>query len=415
MLFGGDWGLLLMKAVYLNKNTCMNNVKSLRKMALATVLTVSLCLALSGCQATAKRTSQTQAKTTFYPAAPDKPRLQFLTSISSESDVGAGKKYSALEKLIAGDEERVEKEVIGKPYGLALHEGKLYICDVQKKLVEKLDLRNKRFDYLTKERRMRNPVNLCIEKGRKYIADPIAGKVFVFSKDNELAAILGGDLELKPIDIAVRGKRCYITDMISNQIVVLDILTGEEVMRFGEAGDGPGQFGLIGDIALDTEENIYVTDKGLGRIAKFDKKGTFQKTIGKVGDSIHDFVRPKGIDIDREGRVWVVDSAAEVAKIYNAEGQLLLFFGLPGAEPGNMNLPASISIDYDHVDLFKEHFAEGAQIEFLVLVSNQYGAKINIYGFGSFPLQEKAIEEAASNLDLELEAEQNVESQEAPE
>jgi DNA-binding beta-propeller fold protein YncE len=267
------------------------------------------------------------------------------------------------------------------------------VCDVEKRLVDVLDLKNKTFSYLTKDRRLVNPVNICIHNGVKYIADSIAGTVFVFGADNQLKAILGKDLDIKPIDMAVRGNRCYVTDMKSNQVVVIDIATGTELLRMGAAGDGTGQFGLIADVALDADENVYVTDKGLAKINKFDKDGVFQMAFGQIGDSIHDFVRPKGIAVDKAGRIWVVDAAPEVAKIYNPEGQLMMFFGFPGGELGNMNLPAAIIVDYDHVDLFKEDFAEGAQIEFLVLVTNQYVNKINIYGFGQFPVQEKMIQE----------------------
>ena len=43
-------------------------------------------------------------------------------------------------------------------------------------------------------------------------------------------------------------------------------------------------------------------------------------------------------------------------------------------------------IDYDNVVLFEKYAVAGAKLEFLVIVSNQYGAnKINVYGFGSFP------------------------------
>jgi hypothetical protein len=52
-----------------------------------------------------------------------------------------------------------------------------------------------------------------------------------------------------------------------------------------------------------------------------------------------------------------------------------------------MNLPAKIVLDYDNVDLFRKYAVPGADIEFLVLVSNQYGSnKISVYGFGSFPI-----------------------------
>jgi sugar lactone lactonase YvrE len=394
----------------------MKNPKFLLRLGLATALALSVGAVLSGCQPAQTRQVQSQlsSKAKFYPGPPDKPRLQFLTSISTESDLGIRKKYSGLERLIAGTEDPANKELIGKPYGLVLYEGRLYVCDVQKKLVEVLDLKEKTFEYLSKEQRMVNPVNMCIEKGRKYVADPVGGAVFVFGRNNALEAILGGDLKLKPIDVAVRANRCYVTDMDSNQVVVLDIGTGREIGRIGKPGDGDGQFGLIGDIAMDAQENIYVTDKALARIIKFDPNGTFLRTFGKAGDSIHDFARPKGIEVDREGRMWVVDAASEVVKAYNSEGQLLMFFGLPGSEPGNTNLPASVAVDYDNVELFQDRFAEGAQIEFLVLVSNQYGTKINIYGFGSFPRQEEGIQETATKLKLDMESEPKAESRKKP-
>ena len=51
-----------------------------------------------------------------------------------------------------------------------------------------------------------------------------------------------------------------------------------------------------------------------------------------------------------------------------------------------MFLPAGIHIDYDNVDLFREYAVDGAQLEFVVLVTNQFGPhKVAVYGFGQFP------------------------------
>ena len=345
----------------------------------------SVC-AFSGCQPAERE--QLPLKPVFFPPAPDKPRLQFLKSFSGPDDLDAPGP-SAFEKFIFGEPE-TEEEIV-KPYGIAIFEGKLYVCDTGKRMVEVLDIKNRTFGYLTKDRRLINPINIYIDDdGAKYITDPVVGAVFVFDKNNNLSVILGRKLKIRPIDVTVRGQRCYVTDSASNQIVVMDKTTGEEITRIGKTGDGGSQFTLITGLALDQQDNIYVTDKVQAQITEFDKSGTFQRTIGKLGDSIHDLARPKGIAVDKEGRIWVVDAASEVAKIYNPEGQLLLFFGLPGNRPGMMNLPAAIALDYDNVELFREYAVEGANIEFLVLVSNQFGLnKISVYGFGSFPEQER--------------------------
>lgn len=323
--------------------------------------------------------------------------MQFLASFSGPEDVRAST-TGGFERFVTGKSEATED--IAVPYGVALFQGRLYVCDVGRKTVALLDLRSRTFGYLTNDRRLMQPVNIFIDDGgRKYVADSTAGIVFVFDRDDNLIAMLGQQLKISPVDVVVRGQLCYVTDCASNQVVVLNTVTGQEIMRIGqrrgragpiepEAELPPGEFSLISDLALDQQGNIYVTDKAGARITQFDPSGIFTRTIGRLGDNIDEFVRPKGIAIDRSNRIWVVDAATEVAKIYNQQAQLLLFFGPPGNKPGAMNLPATIIVDYDNVELFQKYAVQGARIEFLVLVSNQYGpSKISIYGFGTFPVR----------------------------
>jgi sugar lactone lactonase YvrE len=334
------------------------------------------------------------ASPVFFPPAPEKPRLQFLTSFSGPADLGAAGP-GGFEKFVLGEAEH--KEGIATPYGLAIFDGVLYVCDVGKRRIETLDLKKRSFGYLTEDRRLANPVNIFIEpNGTKYVADPTAGAVFVFDSTNSLQRVLGKDLRINPIDVAVRGDSCYVTDFASNQIVVMDKTTGKEIRRLGEAGDGDKQFKLISDLTFGPEGDLYATDKLKAKIFQFDAAGDFKRTIGQRGANIDELVRPKGIAVDRENRIWVVCAgvsigewvwSTEVTKIYDQNGRLLLFFGRPGNEPGNMNMPAKVILDYDHVDLFQPYVVKGARIEFLVFVSNQYGPhKVNVYGFGEFPV-----------------------------
>ncbi len=376
--------------------------KSVLFKSLTLISVVWVMSVFSGCQSV--QVEQQTSKPVFFPPPPEVPRLQFLKSFSGPEDLGAVT-TSAFEKFVLGKPETVDG--ITTPYGIAIFEGKLYVCDVGKRMVEVLDLENRTFSYLTKDRRLTNPVNIFIDDDdTKYIADPTAGSIFVFDKNDNLIAMFGQESKINPIDVVVRGTRCYVTDFGSNQVVVLDKTTGKEITRIGEEskrqgqaeplGELPaGEFSLISDLALDQQGNIYVTDKAGARITQFDESGIFKRTIGRLGDNIDEFVRPKGIAIDKESRIWVVDAATEVAKIYNQQAQLLLFFGLPGNEPGMMNLPAKIILDYDNVEFFQQYAVDEADIEFLVLVSNQYGLnKVSVYGFGRFPVQEKTIEQA---------------------
>ena len=78
-----------------------------------------------------------------------------------------------------------------------------------------------------------------------------------------------------------------------------------------------------------------------------DKNGKYLRSIGKLGDVPGSLARPKGIAVDSEDHLYVVDAAFQNVQIFNAEGQLLLVFGTGGWGPGYFTLPAGITIDSD--------------------------------------------------------------------
>jgi len=353
---------------------------------LANILPLLLGWMLLGCQD--GQEPATSLGPVFYPPPPGAPRLQFLKSISGGADLGKRETGFSLEDFILGAEDK-NVEIVN-PYGVAMHGGKIYVCDVGRKKVHVLDLVNRTFESLTDDQRLRNPVNIDFDdQGNIYVADNGSGGVFVFDANHKIVRILGEGKQLLPRDVAIRGDYCYVTDVGTQQVVVLDKNTGEIVKRFGqrvgEASTEPGEFILISDLAFDREGNLYVTDRASGRITKFDASGQILGTYARLGRGGGALVRAKGIALDQADRIWVVDTATAVAKIYNNDGQLLLYFGGSGDGPGSMSMPATIWIDYDHVELFSEYAVPGAKLEFIVLVTSQYGKdKINVYGFGTF-------------------------------
>ncbi|MCF7954790.1 MAG: 6-bladed beta-propeller [Phycisphaerae bacterium] len=365
----------------------MRDPKRLIFRSLAIILTAVSLLTVSGCQSDEQSAApKLETGPVFFPAPPATPKLQFLQAFSSSKDV-MGTRTNALEDYILGKQK--EDPPIKRPYGAAMHDGKIYTCDTTAKKVRIFDLKNKTVGFMTKDQRLTNPMSIFIETdGTIYVTDPTAGKVFVFDQNHRLIRILGDGRSFTPIDLVVKDNKCYITDVMYSQILVIDKVTGKEVLRIGKSGgsDELGSFKLIAGIAVDNKGSIYATDKVKAKIFKFNSKGVFLRTFGKLGRTIHDFIRPKGISVDREDRIWVVDSATEVVKIFNAEGQLLMLFGHPGNKPGNLNLPVSVKLVYDDVDWFRDKAVPGAKIEHLVIVTSQYGTRmINIYGFGVFP------------------------------
>ena len=72
-------------------------------------------------------------------------------------------------------------------------------------------------------------------------------------------------------------------------------------------------------------------------------------TFGRLGDAPGDFDKPKGIALDSDGHVYVVEGFGDVVQIFDEQGRLLLAFGGSGAGPGQLWLPSGITIANDLV------------------------------------------------------------------
>ena len=70
--------------------------------------------------------------------------------------------------------------------------------------------------------------------------------------------------------------------------------------------------------------------------------------FGQAGDRPGDMARPRGIAVDAEtGVIYVVDGAYEVVQMFNLDAEILMFFGGPGAGPGQLSLPSGIALRGD--------------------------------------------------------------------
>ena len=138
---------------------------------------------------------------------------------------------------------------------------------------------------------------------------------------------------------------------------------------------------LEGKVSFISGDNVYVTDFGDFRIKTYTKDGSFVSVLGSFGNSPGQFVRPKGIDVDKDGILYAVDAGFENVQMFNSSGQLLMYFGGPYKGPGDMWLPAKVVIDYESVKTFEKFVDPSFRLKYLVWVTNQYGPdKINIYG-----------------------------------
>jgi DNA-binding beta-propeller fold protein YncE len=352
-----------------------------RGRALCVLLCFGLILVLPACAGLGGwGSAEEPIEPIFFPPAPEEPRIQFLTYYSSDLDVLP--QQSSFRRFIVGERDGLG---LSKPYGVAIHDAQILVCDTIAGAVAVFDLRAQTFDVLGADRngRLRKPINIAVdEDGTRYVADTGVRRIMIYGPDNEFDRALGDPETWTPTDVAIAEKRLYVSDLMNEQIVVLEKATGQEIARIdGTGGDSREQF-LPTNIDLDDDRNLYVSDTGNARVLEFDRRGRLLKQFGSLGLQRGKFVRPKGVAVDREGRLYVVDASHQFVQIFDRDGNLLLFFGGAGNHLGALNLPAKVIIDYDNLGLFAEFVAPGREIEYLILVTSQYGPhKVNVFGF----------------------------------
>ncbi|MEW6117897.1 MAG: hypothetical protein AB1553_13525 [Nitrospirota bacterium] len=383
-----------------------------------------ICLALlavfvlTGCGGAPPK--KEDAPTVFYPDPPEPPRIQYLTSFTSARDVEAEK--SAFDVFITGKKDDTLR--LDKPYGVAMHNGKIYVCDTNSTVMV-FDLEKRAFAPLIGAKglgKLAQPLNISIDRdGNKYVADPLRGQVVVFDKNDLYARAIGISAGWKPVDAVVYENELYVADIQNGEIKVFDKNTGDLLRKLGQRGDLNQRLAMPTNIAFDSTGDLLVSDAGIFRVVRMDRDGHIKTTIGGVGANIGKFARPKGIAIDREDRLYVVDAAFDNVQMFNKDGYLLLFFGKAGRKAGDLYLPAKVAIDYDNVRYFQKYADPNFTIEYLILVTSQFGDRmVNVYGFGKergrrYPTDEelkKLIEERIERMRKEEQEREKAASEE---
>ena len=274
----------------------------------------AICTVICGCGGAGRPLPDAPA--VFYPPLPERPRIQFLRSLSSADDFVPPP--SALERFVVGqeqaEEDRKMRSVV-RPYGVALWKGKLYVCDSGGGKVAAFDFERREFRTFGRQRgeniHVRAPVNVSIAtNGQKFVTDPMLGQVLVYDPDDQLAGTVKLPEGSKPCDAVWHEGELFVACLKSNCILVLDPRSGRVLRRVGKAGSSPGEFVWPTNLAFGPEGYLYVCDTLNARVQAFNRDGNLVKIVGSRGLALGKMVRPKGIAVDRAGRLYVADAAA---------------------------------------------------------------------------------------------------------
>ena len=145
----------------------------------------------------------------------------------------------------------------------------------------------------------------------------------------------------------------YVTEFGGGRVFVFSP-EGELLRQFAGAGDEIGELSGPTGIAVDADGFIYVGESGTSRVQKFSPEGDPIAVWGKFGVGRGEFGSAMGIGINEElGRVYVADHVNSRIHVYTTDGELLFMFprggdySQIGDEPDQMWLPIGVDLAAD--------------------------------------------------------------------
>ncbi|MFQ5442312.1 MAG: 6-bladed beta-propeller [Thermodesulfobacteriota bacterium] len=283
-----------------------------------------------------------------WPLPPDEPRIKFVKSYHSSTDI---KRDSVAAAIIIGAKSAYR---LRKPAGVHVDgQGKIYVTDTAYADVFIYDPVNEKSTSIGTmgSHLLSKPIGVATDStGRIFVADTRVDKVVVVSPEGRFITYMAPDKPFEqPSGIAIDEphNRIYVVDTHQHNVRVFDFKTLKYIKTIGGRGAEEGRFNYPSNITVDKDGKLYVVDTMNARVQIFDKEGRFLLTFGRFGDIAGEFARPKGIGVDSEGHIYVADAAFNNVQIFDQEGRILMAFGGYGNGRGLMILPAGLYIDKD--------------------------------------------------------------------
>jgi len=195
------------------------------------------------------------------------------------------------------------------------------------------------------------PPDLLLEGGRRLRYErsfsserEVRGKPGFWAR---VVNVIAGEAEtrslVRPYSIVVDSRgRAIVTDPGARGVHLFDFTRNKyKFIERQEKGKDPMLAPQC--VALDAQDNIYVTDSEAGKIFVFNADGKFRRAIGSLKGGEGYFKRPTGIAVDSAAeRIYVTDTLRNKIVVLDLTGRVLQTLGQRGAGLGEFNYPTEL-------------------------------------------------------------------------
>lgn len=291
-----------------------------------------------------------QTEALSWPAAPQLPRLEYAGQLLGEQnfvldgEVGGGQRF--LRWLVGlGQRGRQVTQLVRPQSGVVDSQRRILVTDAGRPSVFVFDETSGTFDVWREAEAgvdFVSPVGIAELGADEFlVADAELAGVFVLSREGEPLRRFGAAELLRPtgLDVDTVAGRVYVADKDARQVKVFST-AGELLHTIGVPGDKAGTLNAPMHIRV-VGEKLYVSDALNAHVLVYATgSGELIGQVGQRGLYVGNMVRPKGVSVDSDGNIYVVESYHDHLLIYDDTGRFLLPVGGTGADVGRFFLPA---------------------------------------------------------------------------
>ena len=136
-----------------------------------------------------------------------------------------------------------------------------------------------------------------------------------------------------PSGVAIRDDLMYVSEASNNRVQKFSVSKRSFISKFGNYGQGEGQFSTPYGICVDPEGKVFIADHSNNRIQVFNEDDSFAYSFPCQQS-------PWGLAFDHQGHLHVAVNSSHCIQVFTPEGTPITSYG-----SGTLNYPAGIAID----------------------------------------------------------------------
>jgi hypothetical protein len=288
------------------------------------------------------------ASRVVFPPGPAPAVVEWVASVQKLSDIDPSR--GRWKKILVGEGEKEPRLVAPTAVAIGSDET-LYIVDRRAGGLAIVNVKKKRFEIWKGDGsgRLTEPVGVAVnDTGDLYVSDATNRAIYVYDAGLKFRAAFAPVKFERPTALALTadGASLAVCDTSGHRIYVLDAKDGKVLRTFGkgERSTEEGSFHTPVAVSYDQQGFLYVADYLNFRVQVIDPEGGVELAFGKAGDRPGDLNRSRGIAADAFAKViYVVDGAFQLVQMFNFDGELLMWFGGPGAGAAEFSLPSGMA------------------------------------------------------------------------